>query len=86
MGILTGNRVAKWDQAYVLWGWGRIAIALGVSRMTAQKYAREYGLPVARLAGHVVSSRGLIDLWILELAAHPQGGTARMKRMTGDGG
>ncbi len=81
-----GNRKRNWGGAHghTLWTWSAIAEALGVSPNTAKKYAHHYGFPVARLAGHVVSSRGLIDLWLLELARHPQGGKDKM-RGTGKG-
>lgn len=51
-----------------LTGWQSIADYLGVRSTTAQKYHRQYGLPVARSVGRRVrTTTGAIDRWIIEL-------------------
>lgn len=50
---------------YCIWGLARIAEAVGVSESTIRDYIVRKGLPVLVLGGAYVTTRGLIDLWIL---------------------
>lgn len=61
----TQHRQSSGD--YFLLGYEAIAAALGVSRQTIWRWVNDYGFPVASLPdGHVISSVGLIDLWLME--------------------
>lgn len=60
-------------------GWRAIGTLLGVAPVTAQRWDKRHGLPVARLPdGRVATSRSLIDQWLLARrdAQRPDTGTA----------
>lgn len=54
---------------YDLEGWKEIAAVIGKSEDTAQRYERDYGLPVVRLrTGRVIAKRADVCAWKLRMA------------------
>jgi hypothetical protein len=62
------ERPRKDQRSQFLSGWKEIAHYLGRGTRTAQRYERQFGLPVRRPArkprGSVVATRGELDAWI----------------------
>ena len=50
----------------ILNGWKEIAEFLGVHIETAQKWAKEMGLPVSCIGRKVLASRNAIEAWLLK--------------------
>lgn len=50
----------------ILNGWKEIAEYLKVHEQTAMKLAAEEKLPISKIGGTVFSTRGAIDLWVME--------------------
>ena len=50
----------------ILTGWKEIAEFLGVHIETAQRWAKEEGLPITKIGGKVLSSKNAIEIWLLK--------------------
>jgi hypothetical protein len=56
----------------VLNGWAMIAEYVKVHERTVMEWEEDHGFPVARVNGYVMTTRGLVELWIMKNLKNPK--------------